>query len=636
MYEKLYQSIDQLVSEGIPLDTIPYGLVRLGWPQTLVDEAFNNWINANGRKYQKTDFKTWLKKYHKKALPAVFAMVILNTIASGIALLRPWPTKILADSVFGGVKAPGPLASYTGKPALILIVSGMTLGLFLIGTLFGFIKDFLLIKIGYRLNKSIKEESFRHILHLPLFHPERLSKGDYIYRQNVVTNSLSDLVLGSTSSIGESIIMVTGVFIIMFRMNARLSIVSIVVVPFLYLMIRILGPIMGKIAKDLAQLSSKTASHITESIDNAETLQAFTLEEMQVDRLNKLWDQNYNLARKSMFWGKIFNFSNGLLVVLGTSAVMYLGGNDVLNHRGMSLGQLLIFMTYMGYLLGPVQQIAEQITSRRQKLMEVSRVYDVLSDHEGVEFVRNDRLLPPNTTGMIELQHVSYDYDKRTVLNDISIRIESGQKVGIIGPSGGGKSTFLKLLPLFIEPTRGRIMLDGIDIQSVSLKELRKKIAWISQTPQLFGDSIKNNILYGDIYRQITPEEFIWAMEGANVSEFIPRLPMGIDSPAGEGGSSLSGGQKQRISIARALIKNAPIICMDEPTSALDSKSEQYITDSIGTLIKGKTVVLVTHRKSLLVLMDKIYVLEGGVLRDVDFYGGYEQYMHYLQAHEQI
>jgi ABC-type multidrug transport system fused ATPase/permease subunit len=534
------------------------------------------------------------------------------------------------------VPAPGPLVNLTGKPVLILVVSGLSLGLFLAGTVFGFIKDVLLLKIGYSLNLAIKEETFRHILHLPLFHPERLSKGDYVHRQNNVTNSLSDLVLNTTSTIAESIIMVIGVFVIMFGMSPKLTLITIVVVPFLYLTVRVLSPIMGKIAKELTQLQSKTASHITESIDNSETLQAFTLQNMQVDRLTAMWQENYVLAKKSMLWGKLFNFSNGLLVVLGTSTVMFLGGNDVLNHSGMSLGKLLIFMTYMGYLLGPIQAISEQITSKKQKLMEVSRVYDVLSDHEKIEYERNDKLLPPQITGKIEFQHLTYIYGEKVVLKDINIVIEPGQKVGIIGPSGGGKSTFLKLLPLFIEPTNGRYMIDDIDAQSVSLEDLRCKIAWISQTPQLFGDTIKNNIMYGDINREITTEELAWAMSGANVSEFIPTLPLGVESPAGEGGSSLSGGQRQRISIARALIKNAPIICMDEPTSALDNKSEQFITESIGTLIRDKTVVLVTHRKSLLVLMDKIYVLEGGVLRDVDMYGGYDKYMHYMQAHEQI
>jgi ATP-binding cassette, subfamily B, bacterial len=636
MNDKLYSLIEQHVSSGEVLEAIPGRLVILGWPADEVNETFDLWMQKNGRKHQKTSYKTWLHGYSKKAMPAVVVVVILNTISSAIALLRPWPTKILADSVFGRVVAPGPLAQYTGKSSLILIVSGMTLGLFLIGTIFAFIKDFILLKIGYWLNLSIKEESFRHILHLPLFHKERLSKGDYVHRQNVVTNSLSDLVLGTTSTICESIIMVLGVFVIMFSMNKKLTLVTVVVTPFLYGVIRLLGPPLGVVSKKITQLQSRTASHITESIDNTETLQAFNLEEMQVERLSKLWQESYGLAKKSMLWGKLFNFSNGLLIVLGTSTVMYLGGNDVLNGTGMSLGKLLIFMTYMGYLLGPIQSIAEQLTSRKQKLLEVSRIYDVLSDHEGVEYERNDVPFPEKVAGRVEFRHLTYVYGDKVVLNDVNLVIEPGTKIGIIGPSGGGKSTLLKLLPLFIEPTRGRCMVDGVDIQSVSLHDLRGKIAWVSQTPQLFSDSIKNNVLYGDIDRQITSTEFADAISSANVSEFIPGLPMGINTPAGEGGSTLSGGQRQRISIARALLKNAPIICMDEPTSALDNKSEQFITESIGGLIKNKTVLLVTHRKSLLMLMDKVYVLEGGVLRDVEIYGGYEKYMHYLQVHEQI
>jgi ATP-binding cassette, subfamily B, bacterial len=632
----LYKSIDLLVSKGESIDRINQRLRLIGWPQDKINEVLDFWLEKNGRKTQTTSFKDWLKKYHKQALKGVIVVVVLNSISSAIDLLKPWPTKILADSVFGGEIAPGMLAPYTGTAKLILIVSAINLGLFIIGWVFEFGKDFILIKIGYSLNRSIKEESFRHIIHLPLFHPERLSKGDYAYRQNVVTSSLSELVLSSTSSIIQSIIMVLGVFAIMLKMNVKLAFISIVVVPFLYMTIQIIGPIIGKVAKELAKLASDTATHITESIDNAETLQAFTLEEMQVNKLNELWNKNYIYARKSMFWGKIFNFSNGFMVVLGTSAVMLVGGTAVLNGTGMSLGKLLIFMTYMGYLLGPIEEIAEQITSRKQKLMEVSRVYDVLSDHENIEFARVDQLLPEKIEGRIEFQHVSYNYNDRVVLDDVSIVIEPGTKIGIIGPSGGGKSTFLKLLPLFIEPTTGRVLIDGIDMQSVSLKDLRKRIGWISQTPQLFGASIKTNVLWGDIYREISQQSFDDAIEGAYVSEFLGNLPMGIDSPAGENGSSLSGGQRQRISIARALVKNAPIICMDEPTSALDNKSETYITDSIGSLVKGKTVVLVTHRKSLLVLMDKIFVLEGGKLRNVDEYGGYETYMHYLQAHEQI
>jgi ATP-binding cassette, subfamily B, bacterial len=260
----------------------------------------------------------------------------------------------------------------------------------------------------------------------------------------------------------------------------------------------------------------------------------------------------------------------------------------------------------------------------------VNRVYEVLSDHEGVENLRNDQPLP-RLQGKVEFQNVSYAYRGNNVLSQVSLTIEPGQKIGLVGPSGSGKSTLLRLLDLYIEPAAGRILLDGHDVQAVSLQDLRRNIAWISQQPQLFATSIAENIRDGDIARVVTPEEISWAAQAANVNDFATQLPMGMDSIAGEGGSSLSGGQRQRISIARALLKNAPIICMDEPTSALDDKSEKLIHDSIGSLIKDKTVILVTHRLPLLGLMDKIYVLQDGNLTDVAEFGGIEKYTIELQ-----
>ena len=238
--------------------------------------------------------------------------------------------------------------------------------------------------------------------------------------------------------------------------------------------------------------------------------------------------------------------------------------------------------------------------------------------------------------GRIQFQNVSYGYRDVTVLDQVTLTIEAGQKVGIIGPSGTGKSTLMRLLDLYIEPIAGRILIDGQDIQTVSLQALRKNIAWISQSPQLFATSILENMEDGDIDRTITPQELYWASQAANITEFVDKLPLGMKSIAGEGGSSLSGGQRQRISIARALLKNAPIICMDEPTSALDDKSEKLILNSIGSLIENKTVLLVTHRIPLLSLMDKICVLKDGHLIDVSHYGGLEQYLYQMQVNGQI
>ncbi len=626
--ETLLKAIDEGVSKGVPVDYIAYSLEQAGWPTQMIKDVVNKWLLSNGRYHRTTAFKDWLKKYYKQAIPGIVLMTLLNVIADTIALLRPVPLKILADSVFGTIPAPGILRPYTGKAVLIIIISLMTLAIFLVGSVFGVVKDLVLNKISFFLNQHIKEESFRHILHLPLYHEGRLAKGDYIYRQNDVTSSLSDLVLNSVSVILESVILVVGVLVIMLKINAPLAIITLIVVPFLIVSVKKFGPIMSKFGKLLVTLQSKTSSLITESIDNTETVQAFTLQERQVGRLNNLWHQTYEITKKAIFWGDFFNLSNGLVVILGTSTVIFFGGSEALKHQ-FTLGDLLLFMTYMGYLIAPIQGITEQITIRRQKMVNVRRIYEVLSDHEDIEHQQQNIPLKI-TKGKIDFQNVTYGYKDKTILDQVSLTIMPGEKVGIIGPSGAGKSTLLRLLDLYLEPMAGRILIDGQDIQSVSLQQLRQSIAWVSQSPQLFADTIENNIRDGDINRVIDPSELGWAAKASNVSEFVDRLPLGMESIVGEGGSSLSGGQKQRISIARALIKNAQIICLDEPTSALDSQSEQYILESIGSLINGKTVLLVTHRLPLLSLMDKIYVLDQGKLVDVNELGGLEQYTYQL------
>ncbi len=631
MMPQIQAVIEQAVANGTPLETIAQQLLQQGVPQPMVLEALKPWMNASARMQPKTSFKDWLKVYHTRAKPAVFAVVGLSLLQAGIALLKPWPTKILADSAFGDIPAPGPLEPYTHTSTLILITALMTIALFIVGAALEFVSNFALLRIGFWLNRSIKIESLRHILHLPLFHKERLAKGDYIYRQNVVTNSLSDLVLGTTASIIGSIIMIIGVLIIMVLFNPKLTIVSVVLMPLLYLTMRVFGPKMGQYAQKLTETASETSSRINEAVDNGETIQAFTLEEKQVNQIDDLWKRGYQYTRKSMLWGSFLTNTNSFLTILATSTVMYFGGTAALNGQ-MTFGKLLIFMTYMGYLLGPIENLVKQITTKNQKLIDVNRIYEVLSDHEGIETLREGIPMPPVKTATIDFQNVTYSYDNRIIFKNLNLHINGGEKVAIIGPSGGGKSTILKLVPLFIEPDAGRILLDGTDIQSVSLRELRNNIAWVSQAPQLFSSSIIDNLFDGAPYRVVSAAEIKNALVVSNVAEFAMKLPLGINSPAGENGSSLSGGQRQRIAIARSLIKDAPILCLDEPTAALDIKSENYIRDSLLHMIKGKTVLMVTHRKALLSLMDTVYVLENGTLTNVNQLGGLDKYLRVLEG----
>lgn len=634
MSESLAEIVKRALTQGVPPQQLFEQLVGESWPEKSVTETINSQLALQNQALYNGKFKAWLRRYYRMARPAVVLVVGLNLVDTAIALLKPWPVKIMADSVFGQVPAWGPLEPYTGTVTLLFMTSVMTVSLFIIGALFAAFRDFFLLKIGFGLNRAIKEESLRHILHLPLFHKERLSKGDYVYRQNVVTNSLSDLTLGTTSSIIQSILVMIGVLIIMLLINPGLTLIAVLLLPLLFISIRYFGPKMGYWARKYTENASETASRVNESIDNAETVQAFTLEEKMVKNINHLWIDSYHYTRKNMVWGQWLDGLNGLLVTVATSAVMLVGGAAALNME-VSFGDLLIFMTYMGYLIGPVQQLIDQITSRNQKLIDVSRIFEVMTDHEGIEYLRQDHHMPQKIAGDINFQNVSYAYNGETVFSNLSLSVPAGQKVAIIGPSGGGKSTILKLLPLFVEPASGQITIDGTNVQNVSLKELRKRIAWVSQTPQLFDENIFENLLEGDVDRPVSDEEMANAVEVSNISEFVLKMPLAFETAVGENGGSLSGGQRQRVSIARALIKNAPIICLDEPTAALDIKSENYIRDSLAQMVKGKTVLMVTHRKPLLALMDIIYVLDNGQLRDVSELGGLDTYLAQLEGIEQ-
>lgn len=628
---KAIEAVDSAVKSYVPPDMVADVLIEVGWPPDLVNKAIDIYLQNNKQVLLKENFKTWLDKYQKLAIPSVVLVVVLSTIQAGVALLKPWPVKIIADSAFNTIPAPWPFTQYTGTPTLIAFMALLSIFVFLLGAAISWYSDYLLLKAGFLLNRRIKSDSLRHILHLPLYHQERLAKGDYVYRQNVVTNSLSDLVLGTTSGIISSVIMIVSVLALMMYFSFKLTLISIVLMPFLYLTMKLIGPHLGFYSQKLAEVNSDTASAINESVDNAETVQSFTLEERQLQQVDHYWWEGYRLSQKSMMWGNLLENSNMLLVTLATASVMYFGGIAAMS-GSMTFGQLFIFMIYMGYLLGPVETLVEKITSRYQKMIDVGRVYEVLSDHEGIEDLRRDAPIPADIRGFIDFQNVQYSYKNQVVLRDLNLHIREGEKVAIIGPSGSGKSTILKLVPLFIEPQAGRITIGGYDTRSFSLQDLRKKIAWVSQAPQLFTGSVVDNIYDGDIYRPVGADEIKNAIEVSNSLEFLIKMPLGVNQPVGENGSFLSGGQKQRVAIARSLIKNAPILCLDEPTAALDAKSENYIRDALPEIIANRTVLMVTHRKPLLALMDTIYVLEDGILRNVNELGGLDAYLQTLEG----
>ncbi len=599
-------------------------MIAQGMPEQLVNQKIESWMVSNGRKRLKTDFPTFIKRHRRQAVTSMLVVAWFGIMASLVTLLKPWPTKIMVDSAFGKVPAPGPLAEFSQTPKLILITSIMTLFIFAVSTALNILRDYLLMKFSYRINTNFKRESFRHILHIPVG-KGLLSKGDYIYRQNNLTNSLADYVLGSISTIVQSVVMIIAIVALMIFLNFQLALVCIVLIPVLYLLTKFFVPRVGGYAKQLTKNNSNASSVITESVDNAETVQAYEMADTQVRKVQDLWSENYRLMSRGMLFGRSYKMSNSFFVIIATAVVMYFGGVQALNNK-LTLGEVLIFMTYLSYLMAPIQNLANQLSIRSQKKIDVMRAHEVLSEQEGVENTWTERHFPISQ-GRIAFQGVSYSYKNFPVLKNLNFVIEPRQKIGIIGASGSGKSTFLKLLALFAEPTHGKITIDDIDIQTTSLLELRRQVAYVGQTPQLFNISILENIADGSLSRQISPQALDKITKDTGVYEFTRKMPEGLNTRAGENGSRLSGGQRQRIALARGLAKQAPILCLDEPTSALDSDSENYVKDHLIDHIANRTVVLVSHRKALLTLMDKVYVLKDGGLRDVNEFGGLDKYL---------
>lgn len=624
MGPKIYEAIDRGVAQGLSPQEVARALISQGWPEQLVNQIAESWMVSNGRTHNKTSFKTWFNYYKKASTPYLLSIGSVCVFVAIISLLKPWPTKIMVDSAFSKIPAPGPLEPYTGTTQLIMITAILTVVIFAVGAIFNAIRDYLLIKFSYQITRSVRQETFKHILNIPA-NKGSFSKGDYIHRQNNLTSSISDYALNSRVGIIQSFITVALIATVMLLINPLLTVVAFFLIPFVFIVTRLVTPKVGVFGKQYSQNTIAISSIVTESIDNAETVQSFDMANRQVDKATSLWDQNFNLMKKSLMVGRTFHFANNLSVIFSIAIVMYLGGSSALNGN-ITLGELLIFMTYMGYLLGPVQNIANQLSVRRQREQDAMRVHQTLQDHEGIEASWENRHFP-FTEGKIDFQNVSYSYGDFKVLDNINLTIEPGSKIAIIGPSGAGKSTLLKLLALFLEPTSGKITIDNVDIQGVSLKELRNKIALVNQFPQLFNASLIENVIDGSPSHSIPRKDLDFLLEITGISELSQHLPDGVNTPAGEGGSNLSGGQKQRVALARALAKQTPILCLDEPTASLDSNSEKQIKKALEQTIGHKTVILVSHRHALLELMDQILVLENGKLTDVNKLGGLDKYL---------
>ena len=577
-------------------------------------------------------FKKWLYTYIRQSWWRIAVLIMLSMAGVFLALLNPWPLKLMADSVFGSVPAPGPLKPYTGTFQLLVIIAVVYVLIYLLESLVGMISAYVGARFGFRLDVRVKQNLFNHILHLPIRSSTRLETGDYIYRQNVETASITSLVLGTFVTIFQASFTIIGVLVVLILLDWRLTILSLTIVPLLFFSLKFFGPRIQRKAYAVEQVSSQVYSHTQESIQNADIVQSYNRQKGQVDKLTALLNQKLGLQLNYTILAGFFGFTTSLLTVLAIVAIVLVGGKAVFNGT-LTFGGLLIFVTYAGYLYQPLETLSGAIAGMNETMASLKRVFEVVNDNADLENMNAGAVLQ-NVKGQIVFQNVTFNYGEKVILKDINLTINPGEKVAFVGPSGAGKSTLLAMVLKFANPVSGSIYIDGQNTNEVNLKSLRDQIAIVDQEPKLFSISIAENIGFSRPDDQYPLPDIMAAASKAFATEFIDKLPKTYDELVKMTGGSLSGGQKQRIAIARALYKNAPILLLDEPTSAQDVASEQHVLDAINHLITNKTVLMVTHKHSLLSQMDKIFVVEDGRVLDISAYGGLDAYSRYIQVHE--
>ena len=553
---------------------------------------------------------SYLRPYWVLALGAAFG----SLLATAVGLLAPWPMKILVDSVLGSEPLP-PLLRPIADPALskasmlALVVAG-GFGLALATSLITVTTGYLTTKLDLAMTLDFRSDLFQQAQRLSMSYHDQRRSGMIIYIINSMAGSATS-VLMTLLPLVQNGLMLAGMFWISFRLNPRLALLSLSVVPFLYYSVGYYSTHIRQRLVAVKGMEGESLSIIHEAMSMLRVIVAFGRESHEFDRFRSQ-GLRANRARLNItLRQEVFALAVNVTSALGTALVLGYGAYLALERR-LTIGELLIVLAYIGSVYKPLEAISGTIGMLQDGIINLQIAFDLLDKECDIRDAPGAMPLGP-ITGHVCFDRVSFNYAGRvSTLSDISFTASPGEAVAIVGPTGAGKSTLVSLLPRFYDANEGRILVDGIDIKTLTLKSLREQVSIVLQEPLLFSSTIADNIRYGRL--DATMDEIVEAARAANAHDFVMALPQQYDTPLGERGAQLSGGERQRIAVARAFLKNAPILILDEPTSSIDSKTEAVILDALERLMVGRTTFLVAHRLSTLRNVSQILVLNEGKL----------------------
>jgi ATP-binding cassette, subfamily B, bacterial len=556
-----------------------------------------------------TKLVPYLRPYRRQ-IAWVLAQIFL---IAGFELLKPWPLQIVIDNVLGG------------KPSRFAVLAGASPGRLLLLACAGIVivqcgsgaltlsHNYTAIGVGQKMVNDLRGALYAHLQRLSLAYHGRQRVGDLLYRITADSFALQTLIMNGVLPIVSAAILLAGMLVVLFPLDPPLTLLALAVVPLLFVLISRFNRKIIDVATEVRVRESRVYSLVQSAIASIKIIQAFTKEEEEHHRFMGASQESLRATLRLYSWQTFYSGSVNAVVATGTAVVVYAGAHAVLS-GAVTVGQLIVFISYLAQLYAPINTMTQSWGLIAGARAGARRVFEVLDTEP--DLVDGTREFPHRgVRGAVAWRGVAFAYRPDIpVLKGVELRATAGAKIAIVGATGAGKSTLLGLLPRFYDPTAGAVEIDGVDIREYRLNSLRTQIALVLQPPLIFPLSVRDNIAYG---RPKADEAAIErAARLACLDQLIASLPEGYDTVIGESGLSLSEGEKQRITIARALLRDAPILVLDEPTSALDVATEALVMAGIERLMVGRTTFIIAHRLSTVRRCERIVVLRDGLIAE--------------------
>ncbi|HZO36328.1 MAG TPA: ABC transporter ATP-binding protein [Solirubrobacteraceae bacterium] len=544
---------------------------------------------------------------HRRLAAGSFAMVGVSSL---MTLLSPWPLAILIDTVLGNKPIPALLSFLGGVDRETLLVIAVVAGVVVTGlqSASSLVDNYVNTKLDQRMVLDLRTEMFDHAQRLSLAYHDNARTGQLMYQINNQSSAVGAVAV-ACPPLAQSVLTLVGMFVVVYRIDPTLALLSLTVVPVVYASA---GYYMRNIepqVRRVRRLEGDSLTIVHEAMAMLRVIVAFGRERHEHDRFRVQAEEAVDARVRLTVRQTAFSLTVALTTALGTALVLGFGAHSVLADD-MTAGELLVVMGYIASIYQPLEQISNTLSGFQQHFISLAGAFSLLDTPLEIE-ERPDATALSRASGAVALDAVSFDYaGRRGTLVDVAFDVRPGQRVGIVGPTGAGKSTLLNLIPRFYDPQRGRVLIDGHDVRDLTLDSLRAQVSVVLQEPLLFSGSIADNIRYGRL--EASDDEVVAAAQAANAHDFVSALPDGYGTQLGERGALLSGGERQRLSVARAFLKDAPILILDEPTSSIDSQTEAVILEALERLAAGRTTFMVAHRLSTVLDADLIVVMNHG------------------------